>query len=572
MVNAICILFLFFFWNLPAQEIKINAQVDQYHTFENQPIKGTIQVTHEVPIPVESLQFIMEGKPLKVQFENSVRISPDYPLTVSQFRFELDGLPKGLHILPEISLTVKGKTYQSIPSTYEVLSSPSEAIEPTKPHKPSAISQSFLKLEAKVEGTMPIYPGQRLKSIYKYIYHGDIELTKELLPLLNPEGFIKIGQKEINDFEENGISIRQISQVVEATKGGNYSFGPSILEGFAYDEDEQGRRIGKKKELKAEAPAINIVVSSFPEKGKPASFNGAVGQLNFQVTLQTPSEVMVGDKIQLAIDISGKTTDWNQIFLPELCCQPGYSGLFQLSDLSPQSEISGPNKRFLVEMRPLSTQITEIPSIEFSYFDPEKKNYVVIQSAPIPIVIKAAPETQEMPIQIPYPINQQQPIEPQLQKPQQPQLPEEIEIRSVEKLSRSDLYNLYFGTRWVLLLIPFGIGVIFFQIHLKESIEKKKKEIKPKTSEELLTEVFKQDLQSLSFYHELSQAFLLRLYERKEIASPNMTPQQLPKTGFAGEVRSFLCEIEEKRFARKEVISREKLIEQAQALFQKGKQ
>ncbi len=281
--------------------------------------------------------------------------------------------------------------------------------------------QVIFRLETFVDANPTIYPSETIRIGYRYIFNRNFSLTKEEIPLLEANGFHKIGEKVFQDSVTGTITTVEISQVAETVAPGTYTFGPSEISGKSYTENAVGTREYSKEEYSAKASGVTIVVHPFPEKNKPASFNGAVGQFTMDVVLLTPAEMAVGDKILLQIKIVGPG-EINYIPFPEICCQPGFSGFFKMSDLPPTEKIGDKSKVFVLEMRPQSESINEIPPIEFSFFNPINETYVTITSDPIPVKV--------------HPLNNEPPVVPT--KPSGP--PDqakttEIEIQSVYPLS-----------------------------------------------------------------------------------------------------------------------------------------
>lgn len=239
--------------------------------------------------------------------------------------------------------------------------------------------KTVFHLEATYKGPSPLYPGQRGILIYRIYFNTSIELTLSKLPFLEAKGFQKIGDIRIRETEKEGLSLQEIEQEIEAVSPGTFHLGPSIIEG--------NKQNGTKETLRSEAPELALVVAPFPKENRPISFNGAVGTFSLKSNLISPSEVILGDKIQMIIEITGKG-NLSNIRLPNLLCQPGFSGLFSLNDLPPAGDVEENSKRFVVELRPRSLLIEEIPSIQFSYFDPIKKSYYILHSPPIPIKVR----------------------------------------------------------------------------------------------------------------------------------------------------------------------------------------
>lgn len=550
-----------------SSEVQVSSQADQINIYEKQPIKGMITVTHDENIKIDDSSFVMENKPLKVNFVQKTKISPDNPLTITIYRFEIPEKPKGLYVLPEVSVKVGGKVYRSYPSSYEVRAekpgeSPTPSPAPSQPAanvfqelKNAPTIEGSLKLEAIVEGKNPLYPGETLRFIYRFYFSGNIELTREELPLLDAEGFIKIGDKEFKDYTKDHLSVNEIVQFVEAEKPGSFTFGPSIAEGLS----------NGKTPLRSESPAITVTVKSFPEADKPKSFNGAVGKFTFNVSLKSAEEVNVGDEMTLLATVSG-TGNFRTVTVPELCCQPGFSGFFRLSDLPPTNEVRGDAKHFTINLQPLSDSLKEIPSVEFSYFNPAEEKYVVLRSKPIPIVVKPSKplpvdnldETKKAPLK-------------QLEESSEPVpvKPEAIEIQSNFKLESGDLYNKTFGTWFSMLIVPLGIALLIYQKTMRDALIKKQKEVKPVTSTELFQKAFQENTATPLFFDSLNKALKLGLVEAKIIPVAAIPTENLPKTGLSGEVRTFLLSIEERRFTGQGNISPAFLRDSAQNLFEK---
>lgn len=551
-----------FIWS---SDVQVSSQADQINIYEKHPIKGMITVTHDENVKIDESSFLMENKPIKVEFVQNTKISPDNPLTITIYRFEIPEKPKGLYVLPEVSVKVGGKVYRSFPTSYEVRGEKPEESpipSPTLP-QPATNSQSnnaptsegSLKLEAVVDGKNPLYPGETLRFIYRFYFSGNIELTREELPLLEAKGFLKIGDKEIKDYTQDNLSVNEIAQFVEAEKPGSFTLGPSIAEGLS----------NGKTPLKSEAPAITVTVKPFPEADKPKSFNGAVGKFTFNVSLKSVEEVNLGDEMTLLATVAG-TGNFRTVTSPELCCQPGFSGFFRLSDLPPTSEMRGDAKYFTINLQPLSDSLKEIPSVEFSYFNPAEEKYVVLHSKPIPIIVKPSK---------PLPVenldeNKKTPLK-QTEVPSEPipVKPEAIEIQSNFKLRSEDLYNKTFGTWLSMLIIPLGIALLIYQKTLRDALIKKQKEVRPVTSSELFQKAFQEKTATPLFFDLLNKALKLGLVEAKLIPEAAIATEDLPNTGLTGDVRTFLSTIEERRFTGQGNITPAFLQDSSRTLFEK---
>lgn len=577
-------------------DVTVSSEIDLYQAYENRPLQGTISITHFSTAKIDDSSFNIEGTPIKAEAIKTVRFSPSSNIEMTIYRFTMPGKTQGLYVLPSISVKVDGETYKSIPSSYEVKAGqPSNYAPPPTPSPtygtqtssqaivPSpntSTTPAILNLKAIVDGLNPMYPGQKAWLTYRFYYNGNIELTKEQLPLLEAAGLEKIGDKRTQEYVENGLSVTEVAQEVQGGKPGTYVFPPSYIEGYAYTENAAGQKTYFEPKLHSETPMITITVQPFPTAGKPVTFKGAVGQFTIQTTLLTPPVATVDEEMKLAIDISG-TGELGNIHLPDLS-QAGIKQLFRLSDLPPIESITGDTKRFIITLSPLSTSVTNIPSIPFSFFDPLANQYETVNSNPIPITVSQQPspppisappaaiEPTPVPTPTPQPTPPVTPKPPPQPPPTQPDVykPKAVEIEGNLHLKRSDLSNLKFGTWSVMWVIPFGIVFILFQIGLKRYLEQMRSQVKPKTSSDIFDEAMSAGTDSPVFYQKLNRAFLKRLAEHGLIANSDIPVENLPADGVVGEVRTFLYSIEEKRFTGDKVATDE-LLKEAKTLFSK---
>lgn len=577
MVNKFSVLWMFFSIllcnTLFAEDIQLTAEMNQ-EIYENEPIKGTISITHNVDNRIDIKSFLLGSDKLNVELAKEIKISPSDPLLLSIYNFTLPAKPQGLYVLPAISVKIGKETHQSIPTSYTVasrkdsISAPAQKttrqITPqsaTKPSTAPSISdpskkpaagtfstslQPQLRLEALNQGSSSLYPGQRTTFTYRYTFSGDIGLTKEELPLLDAEGFIKIGQKEIQDSVKGALSIREISQQVEAVKPGKFTLGPSLIEGRAYTEDTPGNPVFTSDKLSSSAPALEITVMSFPEKDKPASFNGAVGKFSFKTSLPSALEMTVGDEFPLSLEITGEGNLKN-ITISNLCCQPGFSGVFSLSDLPPSEEIEGNQKKVIAKFRPLNTLAKAIPSIEFSFFDPETASYVTLHSNPIPISVKPSLSQEKALAKedaLPAVDAKKESIMPEVKSTLAP-----LEVESIVSLKTCDLYNNIFGSWWALVIVPLGIMLLIYQSHLKEYLNWKRNYGPIYTSKELFQNAFAERKNGKFDFELLKKSFKLALADASLIGTKDIPDEDIPDVGLPKEVKIFWALLDEKRFA-----------------------
>lgn len=499
--------------NAPAQ-----IAVRMAAAYENQPITGEIAITHLASQVVDESSFRVDGTPLKV-----THLSDTFPtgkakedketLVVSKYRFTVPAKPRGLYLLPEIRVQVGDATFASPSVSFEVI---------------GASISSELQLEARASEKGPFYPGQKVTFQYLISFRSPIQLTKEQLPLLEFPGFRTIGAPKIDNIPQGDSTVQVISQLASAQVPGTYHSGPSLIEGYIYSEDAYGNKTFSPQLLQAQAPDVEVTVLPFPEENKPISFNGALGNFYWRVTPITTTNVQVGDKISLEVSVTG-SGDFDTVAFPDLSRQKGFKGVFLLSDIPPVGETKEAQKRFVVDLRPVTVAVKAIPSIEFSSFDPISKTYVVRRSDPIAIQVRPGAGGTSA----------------QAEKEAENQV-SPIEIIGNVQLQSTDLQARHFQDILLVYAALFLLAVVGVeQIFHKLAAESKNK---PQSSRNIFIDAIKSKSNPDECCRLIRKALLLRLYEAGITKGLVSSPEELETTGLQGEIRSLLMSIEQKRF------------------------
>jgi len=152
---------------------------------------------------------------------------------------------------------------------------------------------------------------------------------------------------------------------------------------------ENRLQLAESRPISATPAEVDVEVCSVPEGGRPASWNGAVGRFEIAASAM-PLEVRVGDPITLTVratDLSG-TSALEGLQAPDLARQPAFAAGFRVPRDAAAGSVEARSKVFTQSIRALSDGVTEIPPIEFAYFDPDRGVYEVARSAPIAITVK----------------------------------------------------------------------------------------------------------------------------------------------------------------------------------------
>ncbi|MEJ2195636.1 MAG: BatD family protein [Ignavibacteriaceae bacterium] len=139
-------------------------------------------------------------------------------------------------------------------------------------------------------------------------------------------------------------------------------------------------------EFNAISDKITIDVLQLPQKNKPDSFKGAVGDFTFRADLDKTS-AKTNEPVTLKIEISGNG-NIQLVDMPELNLPTGFEKYEPKTSekINNKNIISG-TKTAEYLMVPRVVGKREIPAIKFSYFDPANKKYITKQSGPFTLNI-----------------------------------------------------------------------------------------------------------------------------------------------------------------------------------------
>lgn len=185
--------------------------------------------------------------------------------------------------------------------------------------------------------------------------------------------------------------VRRFTASMRAIGSGQFEFAPTVTAQIASQQQQQQRRDPffsmldrvQTTPVDLTAQPVIIQVLPLPTEGKPNGFSGAVGRFNFEVTA-TPKEVAPGDPISLKMTIVGEG-NYDRI---QPLALPVDAPFRLFGDAQREQRNNG--VRFEQVISPRSADVTEIPSIDFSFFDSKSGSYRTVSSQPIPITVTAA--------------------------------------------------------------------------------------------------------------------------------------------------------------------------------------
>jgi len=257
-------------------------------------------------------------------------------------------------------------------------------------------------------------------------------------------------------------------------------------------------------ELQLKSNPIKLNVKNLPAEGKPNFFNGAVGQYSLGSNIDA-KEVNANDAITLKYTISGQGNvdllpDLNVEFPPDF---EVYDPKISTKTRKSSSGISG-YKTFEYTVIPRSAGEYEIPSVQFSYFDPQQNKYKQVESDSYKIQVNKSTSSNNQ--NITYSGSSQEDIK---------YIGEDIRYIFLMPFELEPFEHFFFGSTlfFILLLIPVVLSVLIIFVY---RAEKKKRGNTSLMKNKNATKVAKKRLKKAyeflrsksetEFYNETSQA------------------------------------------------------------------
>ena len=324
-----------------------------------------------------------------VNFERSVENTYSYVLTPRK---------TGDFKIGKASIVVEGKTYYTEPLIIKVKESSQSGNDPNDPYVRAKQKAFFRVLSSKTT----VYQGEPFLVSYKLYFSTGVSRPE----IANEPSF--------TGFYKSPLNINRISTTTESYRGSNYNTGiirqlvlipqqTGLIEPGVVDlripteiptnqRDIFGRRISRTvvQDASRKFPKINVL--PLPERGKPSSFSGAVGQYKLDVSVNR-NELAADESLSLKVKISGKG-NIKLIDNPE----PEIPSAFEAFDPKYTEDIkvnaggmSG-SKTYEYLLIPRYGGTYKIPSVQFSYFDPNSKSYRTLSSKPIEVKVTGGKE------------------------------------------------------------------------------------------------------------------------------------------------------------------------------------
>jgi len=302
--------------------------------------------------------------------------------------WQLTSNTPGEHVIPAQELHIGGVPFKCNAVTLTVkedASSPSSQYDPLLVIE-AAKREFYVGEVVPVTANLYVNLGARLRRV------GLIEVPKDNFAI---QRFPT--QAEQSDIKMGGVPYVALAfeSSLSGMKPGKFKLGPATSE-IILDVPMQSGNFhplfnqAEQRKVTPQSNEIEVTVLPLPETGKPQNFSGAVGDFEIHMTAE-PHSVTVGDPIAVELTISG-----NGNF--DALSAPAMTGSTQWKTYparrynvgSSNNASVGPQTASFSQVIIPMMQVEAIPSFEFNYFSPEKKQYMTLRTPPVPLQVKRA--------------------------------------------------------------------------------------------------------------------------------------------------------------------------------------
>ena len=287
-----------------------------------------------------------------------------------------------------VTITVEGQVNNNLPRPRNPVAQENADENVTVPEANSKLFVKLIADKTDVYIGEPIYVYARLYSAYR-LSLDDMEPAKFpgfWIQDLKMPSRIQAERVIINGRDYLAATVDK--KIIFPQQTGKLKISPYKLTCSIYDD--WGFPYGQKS---MESNSLTINVRPLPQKGKPDSFTGAVG--NFQISMDVPQgQISVDQAITIKLIITG-TGNFGLFDVPEPKVPNSFEALEPKTIPQYKATSEGMSGRLIKQFIyiPRSGGNSQIPAIEFSYFDPQTRKYVVLRTKPIKLSVSGSADT-----------------------------------------------------------------------------------------------------------------------------------------------------------------------------------
>ncbi len=385
--KAYILFFILLVTQLVTAQVEFTAKVSKQKLGINERLRVDFEMNSEGDnfTPPSFSGFTVVGGPSQAVSHSWVNGKRSFSKT---YTYILSPTKRGKFTLKQAAIEIEGETYKTIPIKIEVTAA---VDKPKNSNDPSYVASESIHLVAEVSNSSP-YLNEAVSVKYK-LY---------VSPQVNVSNFDFIDNPKYADFWSQNINTKQFKFESGTYQGKQYRYvvlrkavlypqktGKLNIEPLTIDvvvdvptnrRDFFGGRMYQSVRHKVAAGSRKLNVKPFPEAGKPTSFNGAVGEFDFDVTT-TKSALKSGESLQAVVKVKGKG-NLKLFELPKLVVPSSLEVYEPEHKENIKTNLSGMSGMIsdVYTIVPQFKGNYPISKLEFSYFNPQTKTYHTLNS------------------------------------------------------------------------------------------------------------------------------------------------------------------------------------------------
>lgn len=438
LIGILCILGSYNVW---AGEVQVFGSVDKRQIQVDEEVSLTIRILGAAGnvsaprLPVfQGFESFYTGRSSQFTFVNGKSSA-----TV-EFNYVLIPKVAGRYTLSPVEVWIEGKRYQTEPLDLEVIGpqvqpNPGGMVPSTQPRvpaqmqppggqapdtKPVFINDDKVFMKATVNKQV-VYPNEQILLTYSLYtqydtrYEGfeeepavtgfwiedfplDRDLGRETVST-NGKRYVKADVRKIALFPTSAAEYTIQPGVIKVSV--REQPNSNMFDEFFDDSFFSGASFFSRRVERLLKPnPLTIKVKPFPEAGKPASFNGAVGQFRMSASVDK-QEVKQNEPVtlKLVVEGEGNVETLPKPHIPELSGFKIYEG-DSSSELFKTGVNIGGKKNIELIFIPTESGDMAIPPLEFSFFNPRQETYQILRTQAFPLKVAPSNEPLRLPSEI----------------------------------------------------------------------------------------------------------------------------------------------------------------------------
>jgi BatD DUF11 like domain len=347
-----------------------------------------------LPTPqVTGLRIVQSGNSQNVSIING-QMTSTVTVTLS-----ITPLRAGEFAIPALSADVNGQRLSTEPLRLAV----HKADAPAAAAVDSGSEIAFLKLTLPHEN---IYSGQSVIGRVELYLRDDVQNIGNFQFSGTPaEGFsvgkMIEGPRTRAQVGSRAYNVIQLMLPLTAVKAGAVTLGPFtagaviVLPSQTQGGDQIFRQFfnqGEQRQVSLTSDQVSIQALALPVENVPADFNGAIGNFSLNVTAG-PTNLTVGDPITVRVQISGRGA-LDAVTLPAQDAWRDFKTFPPTSNITNTDQFGFQGiKTFEQIVSPLNSDVHELPSYTFSFFNPDDGAYHTLAQPATPLTVHSAGAT-----------------------------------------------------------------------------------------------------------------------------------------------------------------------------------